>query len=270
MRPVSTPVPSGPLAVRWHGVDPGDVRAGVIGLATVELENAGSGTWRSRGSEGDQLSSHWLDELGNPIVWDGVRSGLREPIEPGRRLRHPFSLRGPLPPGRYVLAVDLVEEGRYWFAEVGNRPLEQAHDVRPRMRRRLAAKGGDARALAEQEEPLVDESEAEAVVHLAPGVAPARDWSRRILDAHQEGYALVGGAVDARGLLGRRPRELEPWAPGAGRLPRFGHPLLCPSVARDVEPRWVEPVRGLPAARPPDGEPWLHDGRIVVRLAGRR
>ena len=109
---------------------------------------------------------------------------------------------------------------------------------------------------------------ADALAHLAPHAAPAPDWSRRVLDAHQEGYALVGGAVDARGRLGRRRRDLEPWAPGGGRAPGFLYPLLCPSVVRDVEPAWADPVAGLPAARAPGDEPWIHDARVVVRLRG--
>jgi hypothetical protein len=28
----------------------------------------------------------------------------------------------------------------------------------------------------------------------------------------------------------------------------------------------MEPVAGLPALRPPAEEPWIYDGRIVVRL----
>ena len=39
----------------------------------VELENAGAVAWRSEGRD-SALSYHWLDELGNPIVWDGLRS----------------------------------------------------------------------------------------------------------------------------------------------------------------------------------------------------
>ena len=116
------------------------------------------------------------------------------------------------------------------------------------------------------------EDEAEAIAYLAPGVEPARDWSRRILDAHQEGYAAVGGsiAVDS-GRLRRPPPTLAPYAPGGGRNPAFEHPLLCPSVVRDVEPIWAEPVEGLPALAPPPDEPWLYDGRITARLrSGRR
>lgn len=265
---MSATVPAGPLAVRWHGADVPAVRAGARCALTVELENAGSAEWRSRGDEGVQLSYHWLDLRGNAIIWDGERTPLAEAVDPGRRVRLPLRLRAPLPPGRYVLGVDLVEEFRFWFAEIGNVPLRLDVDVLPRIARRLAAREGDAAALAAQEEPLVPESEAEAVAHLAPHAAPAPDWSRRVLDAHEQGYGVVGAAIDARrGALRRQRAELASWAPGAGRVPRFPHPLLCPSVARDAEAEPQARVAGLPAVRPSGGEPALFDGRIVVRLA---
>ena len=120
------------------------------------------------------------------------------------------------------------------------------------------------------EEPLVPEDEAEAIAYLGPGVVPAPDWSRRVLDAHAEGYAVVGGSIDAGGgVLRRTPRALAPYAPGTGRNPAFVHPLLCPSVVRGVQPEWVEEVEGLPAARPPADEPWLYDGRIELRARPR-
>jgi hypothetical protein len=243
-------------------------------VAAVEVENAGAAAWRpgETRTEGLKLSYHWLDERGNAIVWDGLRTELPGVVEPGARLRVEAVLRGPLPPGRYRLAFDLVDEGRFWLAEIGNGPLELDVDVAPRIDRRLAARGGDAAALAAQEEPLVPEDEAEAVAYLGDGVAPASDWSRRVLDAHQEGYAAVGGSIEAGGgVLRRRPKALRPWAPGTGRVPGFAHPLLCPSLVRELEPDWTEPVAGLPAVQPPRDEPWVYDGRIVHRLPrGRR
>lgn len=268
------PVAKGPLVVRWHGSEVDPIRAGALHTATVEVENAGSATWRSRGDEGVQISYHWLDERGNAIVWDGIRTPLPHPVAPGERRTLELVLRGPLPPGRYRLAFDLVDERRAWFAELGNAPLETARDVAPRIGRRLAVHGGDPAALRTQEEPLVAESEAEAVAYLGEGVVPLPDWSRRVLDAHQEGYAVVAGSVEPiAGWLGRGPRALEPWAPGTGRRPGFPHPLLCPSVVSGVEPNWLGDVAGLPALRPPAGEPWLYDGRIGVRArprSGRR
>jgi hypothetical protein len=248
------------------------MRAGALGSAVVEVENAGSATWRPGPVTGINLGYHWLDDLGNAIVWDGVRTGLEHPIAPGERLRMTASVRAPIPPGRYRLAFDFVDERRLWFAEVGSPPLELEVEVGPRIARALAVRGGDEDALSAQEEPLVEEDEAEAIAFLGEGCSPAPDWSRRVLDVHREGYAVVAGSIDAATRL-RRRRELDPWRPGPGRVPGFPHPLLCPSIVRGVEVEWGEPVAGLPAARPLGGEPWLYDGRIVItapRRSGRR
>jgi hypothetical protein len=80
---------------------------------------------------------------------------------------------------------------------------------------------------------------------------------------HEEGYAAVGGAVSAR----RPSAELAPYAPGGGRHPRFPHPLVCPSLLPPLEPN--DEIDGLPAYRPEGDEPWMFDGRIVLRLRSR-
>jgi hypothetical protein len=231
------PVPKGPLAVRWLGAELGDLRAGALDAAVVALENAGTAAWRPGGVK---LSYHWLDERGNPIVWDGLRTELERPVAPGERLRAELRLRGPIPPGRYLLAVDLVDEGRLWFEEVGNAPLEREVEVARRI-----------------------ESPDEAVAHLPEGVEPAPDWSERVLEAHREGYAIVAGSIEAPRRL---RRQLEPYAPGPGRIPNFAHPLICPSVVKGVEVEWTE-VAGLPAVRPPRNEPWVYDARIRLVVA---
>jgi hypothetical protein len=148
--------------------------------------------------------------------------------------------------------------------------LEREVVVGPRIGRALAAIGGDEAALADQEEELAPLDDAEAVAYLGDRVAPARDWSRRVLDLHAEGWALVGAAIDARrGLAGRAPPELEPWGPGRGRVPDFPDPIVCPSIVREIEPEWVDPVGGLPAARAPEWEPVIFDGRMKVTVRGR-
>jgi len=262
------PVPSGPLAVRWLAYDPGRPRAGALGTARLALENAGSVAWPPAGERRVCLGYHWLDELGNPIVWDGLWTALPHEVAPGERVEAELTVRGPLPPGPYRLSFDLVAEDRYWFSELGNSALERTVPVGPRIERRaLAVRGADP---GPQEEPLVEEDEAEAIAYLAPGVVPAADWSRRILDAHEEGYAAVGGSIAVEAGLLRRPSSaLAPYAPGGGRNPAFEHPLLCPSVVGEVEPRWAQPVEGLPALVTPADEPWLYDGRIQLTARPR-
>ena len=265
------PIPAGPLAVRWLGYDLPDFRAGAESAVEVVLQNAGTATWRLRGELGVRLSYHWLDDRGNAIVWDGPRVDFGGPVAPGDEIEVALRVRAPQPPGRYRLAFDLVEELRFWFEEVGSVPLELPVDVRPRIaERRLAVvvQGGpDAEtevALAAQDEPLVSE-DAVAVAHLVPGAAPAPDWSRLVLDAHAEGYAAVGSALEVESRAERR--RFAAWAHGGGRNPRFGQPLLLPSLLDGLEPTTH---LHLPAFV---GDDALFEGRAVVRLrrrSGRR
>jgi hypothetical protein len=259
------PLPAGPLAVRWLGYALPVVRAGADALVEVALRNAGLATWRTRGERGVRLSYHWLDDRGNPIVWDGPRVSLGDPVAPGDEVEIAFPVRGPRPPGRYRLALDLVEEHRFWFAEVGSWPLELEVEVRPRiddLRLAVVVHGGASpeteAALAAQEEALVGD-DAVATAHLVAGAVPAPDWSRRVLDAHAEGWPAVGGSIEAR------DRALRPWAPGGGRNPSFPEPLLLPSLLDGATPGTH---LGLPAYAGADG---LFDGRIRLRLPrGRR
>jgi hypothetical protein len=270
-------VPVGPLAVRWLAYDLPPLRAGTRAAGRVTLENAGSATWRSQETEGVQLAHHWLDPLGNPIVWDGHRTALPRPLPPGEQLELPVRLTAPMPPGDYVLAFDLVHEHRFWFAEVGNAPLEVTVAVRPRLgARSLAVRVGGGEpgliaatrsALAAQEETIAEEGEATAF--LSPGCRPDPDWSRRVLDAHAEGFAAVAGsiAVDGGWLERRRHPELDPWRPGFGRVPDWPRQLLCPSLL--VEAALAE-LSGLPALDPTSfDDASLCDGRIRIVVDAR-
>jgi len=263
-------VPAGPLAVRWLAYELEAPRAGVETTARLRLENAGSAAWESERDE-IHLSYHWLDPLGNPILWDGRRTAFADVVRPGETVEVEADVLAPRPPAGYRLAFDLVKEHRFWFQEIGSSPLDLPVEVRPRIdarRLRVVVSGGrDAEteaALAAQDEPLIAD-DAVAVAYLVAGVTPAPDWSRLLLDAHAEGWAAVGGAVEVEGGLGARGerRRLAAWAPGGGRNPRFPMPLLFPSLLDDLEPELQD---GLPAYA---GTDMLFEGRAVVRLRRR-
>jgi hypothetical protein len=222
-----------PLAVRWRAHELPELHAGALATARVELENAGETPWPPGRFK---VSYHWLDERGNPIVWDGMRTPVHAATGDVEAID--VAIRAPIPPGRYRLSIDLVDENRLWLSEVGEPTLDFDVDVLER--------DGVPRA------------------HLGVAI-PADDWDERVREAHREGYAIVGGSVEAR----RRPAELAPYTP-PGRVPNFAHPLVCPSVLDGVEVEWTE-VAGLPAALPRRDEPTLYDGRVRVRLpSGRR
>lgn len=265
------PTATGPLAPRWGATTLERQRAGSRTLARVELTNAGSATWRSFGASGLQLSYHWLDPRGNAIVWDGPRARFTSPVSPGQTVELELPVVAPRPPGRYVLQFDLVEEHRFWLSEVGIETLAVEVEVEPRIAERrleVVVHGGPdpatTAALAAQEEPLVEEGGV-AVAHLVGGAEPAPDWSRLLLDAHEEGWAAIGPGIEPTGgpLERRRSaRRLAAWAPG-GRNPRFDRPLLLPSLIEGREPGSHV---GLPSFTGEDG---LFAGAIVVRLPTR-
>jgi hypothetical protein len=230
-------VSKGPLAVHWGEVTLEEPRAGALGTARVRLENVGDAAWR----EGIFVSYHWLDDRDNPILWDGIRT--QPPLlEPGTESSLELRVRAPIPPGRYRLAFDVVAEHRAWLSELGSPMLTIDVEVAERV-------GGPQ-------------------AELPAGVEPAPDWAERVRAAHAEGYAVVAGSIDWNGgRLHRRPAELAPYAPGQGRVPAFASPLLCPSVLEGVELERLADVAGLPAYAAPRDEPWLYDGRIVLRVA---
>jgi hypothetical protein len=213
-------------------------RAGALRGARVEIENSGAATWR----EDVSCSYHWLDSLGNPIVWDGIRTLLPRSVAPEERVTFRIDVRAPIPPGMYRFALDLVAEHRAWFGELGPAGPQEEVEVLPRVE-------------AERLEEVAE-------VHVPSGWTLAPGAAELALAAHAEGYAVVAPSIDAP----RRLRQaLEPWADSEGRNPGFARPLLCPSVLRGVELERLPDVEGLPSFAAPPDEPWIYDGRVVIQ-----
>jgi len=135
--------------------------------------------------------------------------------------------------------------------------------------RRAAEHSGFRRLAKQQRRELRSRGERELVGPVADHVALDEDAVELVADAedlalaaHAEGYAVVAPSLDPPRRL---RRALAPWTDDAGRVPGFGHPLLCPSVLHGVELERLPDVEGLPAFAPPPDEPWIYDGRVVVR-----
>jgi len=232
-------VSKGPLGIRFGPMATPAPEAGALAQIQVDVENTGSVRW----PDGVFLSYHWLDSHDNPIVWDGVRTTPPR-LAPGDRATVELGVRGPIPPGRYRLALDAVAENRAWLSELGSEMLRI--DVQ------------------------VESRTGEPSATLPPWVEATPSWVEHTRAAHAEGYAVVAGSIDwESGAMRRRPRALEPYTPGTGRVPGFGAPLLCPSVLPGVELEPLGDVAGLPAFAAPLVEPWTYDGRAVLRARPR-
>ena len=176
---------------------------------------------------------------------------------PARRLRRPGRARrrdrggaartraaaaGPLPtrlrPPRGASL--LVRRGRLAAARARRRGAAPPIDDR---RLAYVVHGGDdpetTAALAAQEEPLV-EDDGVSTAHLVAGAIPEPDWSRRILDAHAEGFAAVGGSIQSPGARAR----------GRGRPVAAATRLLASRCSCRRCSTGLEPGRARGSARP--------------------
>ncbi|MEO7910554.1 MAG: O-antigen ligase family protein [Roseiflexaceae bacterium] len=96
----------------------------------VTLHNRGLVTWRSAGLRPVALSYHWLDPRTRRVVrYNGRRTLLPQPIDPGGALQINANVQAPEKPGDYLLAWDMVVEHSGWFSERGNPIAEIAVTV---------------------------------------------------------------------------------------------------------------------------------------------
>jgi hypothetical protein len=88
----------------------------------ITIQNRGLVTWRSAGLRPVALSYHWLDPHTRRVVrYNGRRTLLPQPVEPGSALLLSANIQAPDKPGDYLLAWDMVVEHSGWFSERGNR-----------------------------------------------------------------------------------------------------------------------------------------------------
>jgi len=66
-----------------------------------------------------KLGYHWIDELGERVVYGGRRTGFEGKVAPGETISASIAVRAPDRPGRYTLVLDAVREHVGWFSERG-------------------------------------------------------------------------------------------------------------------------------------------------------
>ncbi len=192
--------PAGPLGVRWLAYELEPVAGG---RGSAARGRAGE---RRRGALARPLAAyHWLDDLGNAIDWDGLRTPLRR-SRPGERAELELPVRAPIPPE--PVPARLRPRARAPLLALGDRQLDA---------RRSTSRSARA-------------TRAAAVAHLPPGVEPAPDW-----------HELV--ARRARGGLRRgRRRDRAPAATAScartGPAAAATRPSPSRSSARRSSCRW--------------------------------
>jgi hypothetical protein len=97
------------------GSAPARMPAGRLVELAVELDNASGVRLASRPPYPVHVSYHWIREDGALEIFDGLRTGLGDMVEPGERRAVAVRVLVPSVKGRFDLVVTLVQEGQFWL-----------------------------------------------------------------------------------------------------------------------------------------------------------
>ncbi len=106
--------------VQWvsHNT-PATMGAGQQVNVSIALTNTGSQVWPSGGANPVRVSYHWLNTLGQVVVWDGLKTSLTNNVSSGQLVNLSASLQAPATAGNYTLMWDILVEGVGWFSGQG-------------------------------------------------------------------------------------------------------------------------------------------------------
>jgi SAM-dependent methyltransferase len=116
----------GPYDVEFLEYDgPCQVKCGSEFRAQIQFHNRSYRQLSSVAPEHpDFISYRWLDRQGVIIQKDGIRTSLIKIVMPDEKSNSEIKILSPEKPGRYILAIDFVQEGKTWYSEAGNPSLQ--------------------------------------------------------------------------------------------------------------------------------------------------
>ena len=107
--------PPANLFASYQATVPASAGAGLELQVPVTLTNSGTDAWTAAGPNPVNLSYHWSDAFGKPVVWDGARTPLDSDIPAGGARQLTQLITMPAQPGPYTLQLALVKEGVAWL-----------------------------------------------------------------------------------------------------------------------------------------------------------
>lgn len=133
-----TPAPSaaetpiqGAYDVRYRTIDlPPSLAAGTDVTLEIEIRNVSWRDWSSASAPPVLMSYHWLGTDRRVVEFDGLRTPLPHPVRAGESCLAAVRVRTPAESGRFLLEIDLVEEGVTWFSAAGAPALRLRIDVK--------------------------------------------------------------------------------------------------------------------------------------------
>jgi hypothetical protein len=91
----------------------------------IDVTNNSDFTWRSTGPDSVRVGYHYYGQDVEYVDYDQTeRTLLEQDVEPGETVSVDVSLNGVENEGNYVVQIDLVLEGRFWFSSKGVKMIE--------------------------------------------------------------------------------------------------------------------------------------------------
>jgi len=90
----------------------------------VTVKNLSTEVWRASDKSGITLANRWLDKNGKVVEWVDGRTPLPHDVAPNAVVNLTLTVTVPKKSGRWVLDLDLVEEGIAWFQERNSAPSQ--------------------------------------------------------------------------------------------------------------------------------------------------
>jgi hypothetical protein len=83
----------------------------------VIVKNISDFTWQNASAHPVNLAYHWLDANGKVIVFKGERTPLAKSVAVQSFQKFNATIKFPDQPGKYYLALTMVQEGVAWFSD---------------------------------------------------------------------------------------------------------------------------------------------------------
>jgi SAM-dependent methyltransferase len=146
------------------------MEAGSKHTLRATVTNTSSSTWAALPGARVRIGNHWRRRIEGCVCRDDGRADLPGTLGPDDSVDVSVPVNAPAKPGRYVLELDLVQEGVTWFAEQGSRTfratVKVTSSVAPEPRRGWS--GGPTRPATTTQEPVEPSIEPTMEMHGIP------------------------------------------------------------------------------------------------------
>ncbi|MHB1375996.1 MAG: hypothetical protein ACYCXB_01015 [Candidatus Humimicrobiaceae bacterium] len=113
------------VGAELKGAIPGYLSTNKDNILTIEIKNTSDFTWRNDSKNSVRVGYHYYGQDVDASDYDATtRTELKNNVAPGETIKVDMLINDIKQPGNYVIQIDLVLEGKYWFSSKGMEMIE--------------------------------------------------------------------------------------------------------------------------------------------------